>query len=104
MMLFGNVKDSPVEEIAEGVTRRQLSKGERIQVFLLEMKGGRAAPPHAHVNEQASYVVKGRFETTVGDEKGMMTEGCSVRIPSNVTHSGYIFEDTILIDVYSPPR
>lgn len=103
-MPFGNVKDSPVEEIAEGVTRRQLSKGERIEVFLLEMKGGRPIPEHAHVNEQASYVVKGRFETTVGGEKAMMTEGCSVQIPSNTPHSGYIYEDTILIDIYSPPR
>lgn len=103
-MLFGDMRNSPVEQVAEGVTRRLLSKGEQIQVFLLEMRGGITVPPHAHVNEQASYVVKGRFETTVGEEKCMLIEGCSVRIPSNVVHSGFVFEDTTLIDIYSPPR
>jgi len=104
MMLFGNMKEASTEIVAEGVTRRLLSTGERIQVFLLEMKGGISVPEHAHVNEQASYVVKGRFETTVGEEKGILSEGYWVRIPSNVPHSGFIFEDTILIDIYSPSR
>jgi quercetin dioxygenase-like cupin family protein len=103
-MLFGDGKENPVEQVAQGVTRRLLSKGEKIQVFLLEMKGGITIPSHAHINEQASYVVKGRFETTVGAEKGIVSEGFAVRIPSNVPHSGFVFEDTILIDIYSPPR
>ena len=61
-MLFGDGKEHPVETLMEGVTRRLLSTGEKIQVFLLEMKGGVKVPEHAHVNEQASYMVKGRFE------------------------------------------
>ena len=103
-MPFGDAIGKPVEKVAEGVTRILLSTGERIQVYLLEMKGGTKIPEHAHVNEQASYIVKGKMETDVSGEKGVLKEGSWVSIPSNGAHSGFVMEDTVMIDIYSPPR
>ena len=103
-MLFGHEKERSREEIVEGVTRALLSTGERIQVFQLEMKGGTAVPEHAHANEQAGYVIQGEFEATIGGEKGILKRGHYFRIPGNTPHSGFVHKDTILIDIYSPPK
>ena len=103
-MFFGRVKDQMAETPVEGATRKELSKGERIQVFWLEIDGGTEAPEHSHPNEQAGYVVRGRFEALIGEEKAILEEGHFFRIPENVSHSGFFHEDTIMIEIYSPPR
>jgi quercetin dioxygenase-like cupin family protein len=103
-MFFGNEKDKAREIVIEGVTRGLLSTGEKIQVFQLEMKGGTAVPEHFHSSEQAGYIFQGKFEAVIGDERGMLEKGSYFKIPSNVPHSGFVHEDTILIDIYSPPR
>jgi quercetin dioxygenase-like cupin family protein len=103
-MLIGQSALQSTETVADGVTRRQLSTGERIQVFELEMKGGTPVPEHSHSNEQAGYVVRGRFEVDIGGEQAVLEAGHFFRIPANVPHSGFVHEDTLLIDIYSPPR
>jgi len=103
-MFFGRDKDKPREMIIEGVTRKLLSTGERIQVFQLEMKGGTEVPAHAHPNEQAGYIMMGEFEVNIGGEKGILERGHYFRIPGNTPHSGFVHKDTILIDIYSPPK
>lgn len=103
-MFFGNEKDRPREIVIEGVTRGLLSTGEKLQVFQLEMKGGTVVPEHFHPNEQAGYIVRGKFEVVIGDERGMLERGSYFQIPSNVPHSGFVHEDTVLLDIYSPPR
>jgi len=103
-MLFGHEKERIEETIIEGVTKKVLSTGERIQVVRLEMKGGTAVPEHAHSNEQAGYIIQGEFEVNIGGEKGTLKSGHYFRIPGNTPHSGFVRQDTILIDIYSPPR
>lgn len=103
-MFLGSGKDLKVEKVIEGVTRSLLSTGERIQVFLLEMKGDTAVPEHFHPNEQAGYVVRGKFEVIIGEETGVLLGGDYFWIPGNVTHSGFVHEDTVVLDIYSPPR
>jgi len=103
-MYLGNEKDRPSEKIVEGAMRKLLSTGEKIQVFQVEMKGGTPVPEHAHPNEQAGYVIQGKFEVNIGGEKGVLEKGHYFRIPGNVPHSGFVHEDTVLLDIYSPPR
>ena len=103
-MLFGNAKDRPTEKIIEGAVKRVLSIGGKIQVVQLEMKGGTAVPEHAHPHEQAGYIVHGKFEVNIGGEKGILEKGYYFQIPSNTPHSGFVHEDTLLIDIYSPPK
>jgi quercetin dioxygenase-like cupin family protein len=103
-MLLGDLKDSKKEKLIEGVTRRLLSTGEKIQVFILEMKGGTPVPEHSHPHEQAGYMIEGLFEVNIGGEKGLLKKDSYFRIPASIPHSGYVHEDTVLLDVYSPPR
>ena len=92
------------EQIIEGAIRKLISTGERIQVVQVEFKGGTPIPEHAHPEEQAGYIVKGKFEVKIGGEKGILERGHYYWIPGNVPHSGFVHEDTILLDIYSPPR
>ena len=105
-MFFAHEKDRSREkaEGIEGVVRKFLSKGERIQVVQLEMKAGTSVPEHAHPEEQAGYILEGKFEVNIGGEKGILERGHYFWIPGNTPHSGFVHEDTALIDVYSPPR
>ncbi len=103
-MLFGHERESAREKIIEGAFRKLLSTGEKIQVFQLEMKGGTPVPEHAHPNEQAGYIIEGKFEVNIGGERGILERGHYFRIPGNTPHSGFVHEDTILLDIYSPPR
>ena len=103
-MPFGDARGKPVEKVAEGVTRIYLTTGERIQVCLLELKAGTTIPEHAHFDEQASYMLKGKMETNIAGEKGIVSEGFWSAIPSYGPHSGFVLEDTVLLDIYSPPR
>jgi quercetin dioxygenase-like cupin family protein len=105
-MYFSSEKDRSSEKVGgvEGASRKYLSKGEKIQVVQLEMKAGTKIPEHAHPEEQAGYILRGKFEVDIGGEQGVLLEGYFFWIPKNVPHSGFIYEDTVLIDIYSPPR
>jgi quercetin dioxygenase-like cupin family protein len=103
-MFFGHKSNQPSEEIAKGATRRMLSTGEKIQLCWLELKGGTPVPEHAHPHEQAGYVLEGKFEAVIGEHKEILKKGSFFRIPGDVPHSGFVHEDTIMIEVYSPPR
>ena len=103
-MLFGHEKDKSSETIIEGARRKLFCKGEKIEFGQLLMKSGTSMPEHAHPNEQAGYILMGKFEVNIGGEKGVLEKGHYFLIPGNVAHSGFAHEDTILIGVHSPPR
>ncbi len=54
--------------------------------------------------EQTGYVISGRLEFTIDDERFEAETGDSWNIPSNVDHAVEVFEDTVLIEVFSPAR
>jgi len=103
-MYFGHESDHETEQIAEGAFRASLCKGEKLELLWLEIKGGTTVPEHAHPHEQAGYILKGKFRANVGGKEAMLGKGHYCWIPSNVPHSGFVEEDTIIIEVYSPPR
>jgi quercetin dioxygenase-like cupin family protein len=51
---------------------------------------GAGPPPHVHTREdEAFYVLEGRYEVTVGDERFEAAEGTFIFAPRNVRH-GYV--------------
>jgi len=109
-MFFVHEKDRSGEEvkigekIIEGTLRKIISTGERIQLFQVGIKGGTEFPEHSHPNEQAGYIIQGKFEVNIGGEKGILEKGHYFWIPKDVPHSGFVQEDTIMVEIYSPPR
>lgn len=81
-----------------------LSVGEKSQVTKMNYVKGNYASPHKHPHEQSGYVISGRYELTVNNEKYELTEGDAYSIPGNTLHSFRVIEAGNVIDVFTPAR
>ncbi len=78
--------------------------GERMMVTLMTFREDQEVGTHAHSNEQAGYCVRGRFELTIAGESTLIEPNDSYVIPAGATHSYRILEDSLAVEVFSPPR
>ena len=69
-----------------------------------EFDKGAVAARHSHPHEQIVVMVHGRLKITVGQEETTMGPDDIVVIPPNVPHEAEALEDTVVIDIFSPPR
>jgi quercetin dioxygenase-like cupin family protein len=99
-------KDMPKETVSDHLSRR-LVTGERMMLAHVYLKKGCVVPRHQHENEQLTYILEGALEFFLGaDGKKVITvsAGEVLHIPSNVPHEAHALEDTLDVDVFSPPR
>jgi quercetin dioxygenase-like cupin family protein len=61
-------------------------------------------PEHAHENEQITYILEGRLRFALGEETVDVAAGEVLTIPPNVPHAAEALEDTLDVDVFTPPR
>jgi len=101
--LTGNEEATPVEMLP-GIVRRTLNEGARAMLCELTMKAGSLVPAHTHPHEQIGYLASGRFRFRLGDRWMEMGPGDSWCVPGGVEHEVEVLEDTVAIDVFSPPR
>ncbi len=94
---------TPVE-MHPGIIRRTLAYGEREMLAETTLTKGTKVPEHKHPHEQITYVLSGKLELVIGGEPVTLTPGDSVLVPGDVLHSGIAHEDTVILDVFSPPR
>lgn len=96
----------PLERVARRLTRR-LVTGERMMIAHVYLEQGCVVPTHAHDNEQISYILEGALKFWIGadDPRELVVRAGEVLvIPSNVPHKAEALEDTLDVDVFSPPR
>jgi quercetin dioxygenase-like cupin family protein len=101
----------PLEEVNPLFSRRMIV-GERIMVAHILLKKGCVIPKHRHVNEQVSYVLSGALRFWVGkgasseDETDSVLVGAGevITIPSDVPHKAVAIEETLSVDIFTPPR
>ena len=105
-MTTGLTKNSEATliEMLPGITRRTLSEGAHTMLCELHMQAGSIIPPHTHPHEQTGYLASGRFRFRLAGEWMEMGPGDSWSVPGGVEHEVLVLEDTIAIDVFSPPR
>ena len=83
--------------------------GERAMVSQVHLKKGCFVPTHAHFNEQITCVLSGRLRFILGEESVKSREemtlsaGEVLYLPSNVPHAAEAMEDTLVLDIFSPP-
>jgi len=95
------------EEALKGTITRRLITGERMMIAQVMLKKGDDVPRHQHENEQLTYIVQGALHFWLGtnDEREVTVRAGEVLvIPSNVPHRALALEDTLDVDVFSPPR
>jgi len=83
---------------------RQFVYGERSMLAKLLLRKGAIVPKHSHENEQITYVLDGALQFMVADKEILVRTGEVLIIPSHVPHSAEALEDTIDLDIFTPPR
>ncbi len=99
-------KDLPAEPLKEGLTRK-LVTGERMMIAHVHLNKGVHVPRHSHENEQLTYILEGALQFWFGanDEQELLVRaGEVIVIPSHLPHRALALEDTLDVDVFSPPR
>jgi quercetin dioxygenase-like cupin family protein len=98
--------DMPKEKVTDLLDRRLIT-GERMMLAHVYLKKGCVVPKHSHENEQLTYILEGALRFWIGEdqkEELVVSAGEVLHIPSNIPHKAEALEDTLDVDVFSPPR
>lgn len=101
--------DIPRETVTNDIGRR-LFTGKRMMLAQVYLDKGAIVPWHSHENEQLTWVVTGALRFLIGNEGTddvedvLVSAGDVLYIPSNVPHRAEALEDTLDVDIFSPPR
>jgi quercetin dioxygenase-like cupin family protein len=96
----------PREVLHERLARRLIT-GDRVMLAHVYLKKGCVVPRHAHENEQFTYILEGALQFLVGEDGAreiVVRAGEVLHLPGNVPHEARALEDTLDVDVFSPPR
>ena len=98
--------DLPKERLNDQLSRRLIT-GDRMMLAHVYLQKGCVVPRHHHENEQLTYILEGALKFFLGDdgkEELVVRAGEVLHIPSNVPHEAHALEDTLDVDMFSPPR
>ncbi len=98
--------DMPRERVTDLLDRRLIT-GDRMMLAHVYLKKGCIVPRHSHENEQLTYILEGALHFWIGEdgaEEIVVRAGEVLHIPSNVLHQAKALEDTLDVDIFSPPR
>ena len=99
-------EDMPRERVTDQIERRIIT-GDDMMIAHVYLEKGAVVPRHSHVNEQITYIISGALHFKIGEdgaEEIVVAAGEVLHIPSNVPHEALALEDTLDVDVFSPPR
>jgi quercetin dioxygenase-like cupin family protein len=93
----------PLEDLSP-LLQRQFVVGQQIMLARVLLKKGCVVPEHSHHNEQLSYIVEGALKFSVDGREIVVRAGEVLCVPSNMPHKAEAIEDTVDLDVFTPPR
>jgi unsaturated pyranuronate lyase len=99
--------DSMKKERVSDMLERRLITGDRMMLAHVYLKKGCIVPKHSHENEQLTYILEGALKFWMGDDESeeiTVHAGEVLLIPSHVPHKAEALEETLDVDVFSPPR
>ena len=99
-------EDMPKERVNDMLDRRLIT-GDRMMLAHVYLKKGCIVPRHSHENEQLTYILEGALSFKLGDDQNetlVVSAGEVLHIPSNLPHEAKALQDTLDVDVFSPPR
>jgi quercetin dioxygenase-like cupin family protein len=98
--------DMPRERVSDTLERRLIT-GDRMMLAHVYLKKGAIVPKHSHENEQLTYVLEGALRFWLGEsgaDERVIRAGEVLHIPANLAHKAEALEDTLDVDIFSPPR
>lgn len=103
---FFRWNDMPRERVSDLLDRRLIT-GSRMMLAHVYLKKGCIVPKHSHENEQLTYVLEGALKFWLGEDSAevvVVHAGEVLVIPSHLPHKAEALEETLDVDVFSPPR
>jgi len=98
--------DMPKEALSDTIGRRLIT-GDQMMLAHVYLKKGAIVPKHSHHNEQITYILEGALRFHLGEDGSqevIVRAGEVLTIPSWLPHTAEALEDTLDVDVFSPPR
>ena len=92
------------EEPLHPLLGRKMIHGKSMTVARIRLSKGAAVPMHSHVNEQISMVESGALRFVLAGEELVLRAGDVLVIPPGVPHLAEALEDSLAVDLFSPPR
>jgi quercetin dioxygenase-like cupin family protein len=82
--------------------------GEKAMLSEVTLQKGFVVPTHHHDNEQFACILSGKLRFTINEgAKDQHTidapAGAVLHLPGNVPHSATALEDSVVLDIFSPP-
>jgi len=96
----------PKEKVTDMFERRLIT-ADRMMLAHVYLKKGTIVPRHSHENEQLTYILEGGLRFWIGEDETQVIDvlaGEVLHIPSHVQHKAEALEDTLDVDIFSPPR
>jgi len=103
---FYRWNDMPKEKVSDVLDRRLIT-GDKVMLTHVYLKKGAIVPQHNHHNEQITYILEGGLRFWIGEDESEVIDvraGEVLHIPSLVKHKAEALEDTVDVDIFSPPR
>jgi len=96
-------KDVELERLSP-LIERQMVVGDQLMVARVLLAKGAHVPLHSHHNEQVTYILEGALKFAIDGREIVVRAGEVLCIPSNMPHEAWAVEDTVDLDVFTPPR
>lgn len=93
----------PLEEL-KPLLQRQFVVGQEIMLARVLLKKGCIVPEHSHPNEQLTYILDGALKFWIDGREIVVHAGEVLCIPAHMPHKAEAVEDTVDLDVFTPPR
>ena len=92
------------EQTGEGVCRKILGYTDELMTVENHFEKRAVGALHHHPHTQITYVVSGKFEFTIGNEKKIVEAGDAMLKKDGIEHGCVCLEPGILLDIFSPMR
>jgi quercetin dioxygenase-like cupin family protein len=91
-------------ELMNPLVTRQYVTGTHTMLARLVLRKGAYVPLHQHFNEQVSHVVAGSLKFVLEGKEVTVRAGEILCIPPSVPHEVTALEDSVALDIFTPPR
>ena len=102
--MFTKGNTLPYSDLGGGVSRKVLSFEKELMCVEVAFKDGAIGAIHTHPHIQVSYVLSGKFEVTVGNEKAILQKGDTFSVKKDEPHGVICLEEGVLLDYFTPMR
>jgi quercetin dioxygenase-like cupin family protein len=96
-------KDVEREKLNDKIDR-EMVVGDGLMLARVFIRKGGHVPLHHHRNEQVTYILEGALKFAIDGKEIVVKAGEVLCIPSNMPHEAWAVEDTLDLDVFTPPR